>query len=107
MFACCLLMYSTMGYSPAASSASITGGYHHSLPAPHIVVIPVIRLSGRWWNPYRTFSITPGTTQLSLPYSITTQYTALYIMPRARTVATVFANNLAITPHHIYGFFRF
>ena len=55
----------------------------------------------------RTFSISYITTQLSLQYKSTNYATALYIIPRARTVAPVFARILAITPHQLCAFFRF
>ena len=66
MDACRLIMYSIMGCSTVTSSAATTGGYYHSLPAPHVAVIPMIRLATQWCNPYRTFIIDPVTTQLSL-----------------------------------------
>ena len=98
MFSCRLLMYSIMGCSTAASSAATTGVYYQSLPAPHVAVIPVIRLVARCWNPSSTFIISPVTTQLLLPYSSIDWVTALYIIPRSHTFAPVFSNTLAITP---------
>ena len=97
--ACNLLIYSIMGCSPAASSSATTGRYSHSPTAPHAAVIPMIRLSTRWWNPYGTFSIIPVTTQLSLIYSSTDWATDLYIIPISHTVAPIFANTLTIIPH--------
>ena len=92
MDACHLLIYSIMGISIASSSATTTGGYDHSLLAPHVTVTPAIRLAAQWRNPYRAFSIDPLTTQLSLPYSSTNLATALYIIPQDRTVAPIFTS---------------
>ena len=60
-----------MGCIPTDSGAVPTRGYSHSLSAPRVDVIPVIRLAARWWNPYRTFSVSPVTTQISLLYNST------------------------------------
>ena len=62
IFACRLLMYTTMGWIPAASIASTNKGYSHYLPAPRFTVILVIRRAARWWNPSRTLRISPVTT---------------------------------------------
>ena len=91
-------MYSPMGWSPAVSISAATGVYSLSLPAPHIDVIPVIRLADQLWNTLKTFSISPVTTQLSLLYISTDYATALYIIPWTRTVALVFASTLLSSP---------
>ena len=96
-----------MGCSFAASSANTTGIYSHSPPSPRITAIPVIFLAAQWWNPSRTFSISPVTTQLSLLYISTDCATALYIIPRDRTVALVFVSTLSIIPHSLCAFLRF
>ena len=101
MVACRLLMYTLMGWSPAASIASTTKGYSHSPPAPRFVVFPIIRHAARWWNPSRTLSISPITTHLLLTYKITYCATALYIAPRACTVAPVLSITLATIPHRL------
>ena len=55
MFACRLLIYLPMGWRPAASIASTTGGYSHSPPEPRFPVRPVVWLTctvssrTRWW----------------------------------------------------------
>ena len=107
MVACHLLMYSPMGWSPEASIAATTGGYYHSLPTQHFAVIPVIRLAAQWRNPPNTFRTPPITTHISLPYRSTNWATALYTIPRARTVALAFASTLTIIPRRLRAFRRF
>ena len=92
-------MYTPMEWIPAASIASTTEGYSHYMPGPCFPVIPMIRRAARWRNPSRTLRISPVTTQISLTYNSTNCVTALYIIPRARTVATIFASTLTIIPH--------
>ena len=70
MVVCCLLMYTLMGCSPAASTTSSTNGYFHSPPAPRFSVIPVIRCVAQWCNSIRTLGISPVTTQILLLYNI-------------------------------------
>ena len=96
MVACRLLIFSIMGFIPATSIAAAAGGYSHSPPSPRISVVPMILLDDQWWNPSSSFTISPVTTQLSLLYIITDWSTSLYIIPRVRTVAPIFANTLVI-----------
>ena len=81
MVACCLLVYTPMGWIPTASIASTTEWYCQSTPAQCFTVISVIYRVAQWWNPYRTLSVSPVTTQLLLPYMSTNYATALYIAP--------------------------
>ena len=96
-----------MGWSPVASNDVITESYSHSLPAPCIAITPVIRLSDRWCNPSKTFRIYPVTTQILMTYRSTDCVTALYIIPRARTVSPVFVSTLTIIPHRLCAFLGF
>ena len=107
MVACCLQMYTPMGWIPSASIVSTIEGYSHSPPALRFSIILVIYCAARWQNPYRTLSISPVTTQLSLPYKITDCATAFYIAPGARTVATVLSSTLATIPHRLQDLLRF
>ena len=61
---CRLIMYSLMGWIPAASIATNAGGYSHYLTALPIIVIPIIRLAAKLWKPSSKCSIYPITTQL-------------------------------------------
>ena len=76
-----------------------TGGNSNSPPAPCVSVIPMIYLYAQWWNPSKTFRTPPVTTHISLLYKSTNCITILYIIPRAGTVAPVFASTLLIIPH--------
>ena len=78
-----LLIYSIMGCCSAVFSAATARGYSYSLSALWAAVLPVIRLSDRWWNSSSTFSVTPNTTQLSLPYISTNWANTLYIIPQS------------------------
>ena len=97
--ACCLLMYMPLRWISVVSIASTTEGYSHSLPDPRFAVIPLICHAAQWWNPSRTLTISPFTTHIFLPYNITDSGTALYIIPRVRTVAPVISITLATIPH--------
>ena len=107
MAACRILMYNLMGWSPVFSIAFNTKGYSHSSPVPLFSVIPVICRAARWWNPSRTLSISPFTTQLLLTYKITYSATALYISPWSCTVAPILSITLATIPHSLRSFRRF
>ena len=100
-------MYKPMGWSPADSIASSNNEYSHSLPAPHFVVLPVIRHAARWWNAIRTLSISPVTNQLSLSYNVTDCAATFYIAQQARNVDPVMSITLAIVPHCLRALQKF
>ena len=96
-----ILIYPPMGWITTASIYSITGGYSQSPPAPHFSVSPMIRCAARCWNPSRTLSISPATTQIYLRYKITDCATALYVAPRDRTVSPVHSITLDNNPQRL------
>ena len=83
-------IYFLIGYRATVSSASSTEGHFYSLTIVRCAIIPVTLLANQWWNPSRTLSTSPITTQLPPPYHSTYYTTTLYIIPPARTVAPVF-----------------
>ena len=85
-----------MGWIPVEFITSSTTGYSHSPPAPHFSIISVIRHTALWWNAVRTLSISLVTTKLYLTYNSTDCATALYIAPRACTVAPILSIPISI-----------
>ena len=78
MVACHIWIYSFMGHRPATSRAYSTGGHSHPLYPAHQSVFPTIFMATRWWKTFRTASIAPFTTHISLPYSNNVWTNALY-----------------------------
>ena len=107
MVVCLLFPYTLIGWSPVESIVSSTAGYAHSPLAPRFAVIPMIHCTARWWYTIRNLSISPVTTELSLPYSNTNFSPALYISPRDRTVAPIISRTLDIIPHRLQNLRRF
>ena len=100
MLACCLWVYSFIFHRPAASIASAIRGYSHSPSFALQSTIPAILRADLWLNPSSTFSVSPITTELSLPYGSKVYATALYIIPWDRIIYPVFVSALDIIPHH-------
>ena len=107
MVVCCLLMYTSMEWSPSAFIASTTKGQYQYPFASRLAIIPVICRAAWWWNPPRTSSISPVTSQLLIPYKSTECSTALYIDLRACTVAPVLYSTLANISHRLWYLRRF
>ena len=107
MVDCRLLIYFPMGRIPVDYISSTTGGYSRSPPDPCLSVSPVICRVAWWWNPSRTLSISPATSQLSLPYNITDYATAFFISPWDRTVAPIFSWTISTIPHLLVYIRRF
>ena len=85
-----LWMYSLIVHRPAASITSSIRAYPHYLSSARPAVITEIWQAALWWNPYNIITISNVTTQLALPYIITICATALYIIPRARTILNMY-----------------